>query len=165
MMDQVGLFILKTDLVAAGTLVRTGKGPDDFCAVETLSIGDEIYDPIEQRTAEINEMSCVTLDSETIRARGFSPKKLTGDLSDNPLIYGIKVPNLVARLGDSLPIRGEHELLVGTVFFAFGFERRVTVETPSCYCEFVRPSNYAFETPARRSPAMMRHDIIPSLRQ
>ncbi len=165
MMDQTGVFILKTDLVAVGTKLRTGAGVDDFCLVESLSIGDEIYDPIEHRMAEINEMSCVTLDAETIRARGFSPKKLSGDLSDNPLIYAIKVPNLVARLGDSLPIRGEFELLEGTVFFAFGFERRATVETPSCYCEFVRPSNYAFETPARRSSAMMRHDILPSLRQ
>lgn len=164
-MDQSGIFILKTDLVAAGTVLRVGRGASDFCAVESLCLGDEIFDPIADRHIEITEMACVTLDGETIRDRGFSPKKLAGDMSNNPLIYAVKVPSILTRVGPVPPIRGEYELQGGTVFFAFAFERRATVETPSTYCEFVRPSNYAFETPARRSPAMMRHEILPSLRQ
>lgn len=165
MIDQSsGIFILKADIVATGTLLRAGPDMSDFRAVEELSLGEELFDPIEDRLVEITEMACVTLDSDTLRARGFSPKLLAGDTSPRPLLYGIKVPVLYARAGYVPPIRGEYTLPEGTVFFALGFERRTVVETPSAYVEFLRANNYAFETPLRRNPAMMRDEILPSLR-
>lgn len=159
-----GIFILKLDIVAAGTLLRVGAGRDDFCPIERLAIGDEVFDPIEERLVEITEMACVTLDSETIRDRGFSPKMLAGDTSPHPLIYGVKVPVVLARGGYTPPIRGEYTLDEGTVFFALGFERRAVVETPSAFCEFVRPSAYAHESSPRRSPTVLGADTLSSLR-
>lgn len=159
-----GIFILKMDIAASGTLLRVGTGRDDFCAIENLAVGDEVFDPIEERLVEITEIACVTLDSETVRDRGFSPKALAGDTSPNPLIYAVKVPVTLAREGYTPPIRGEYTLQDGTVFFALGFERRSVVETPSAFCEFLRPSAYAFESSARRSPTVLRSDTLPHLR-
>ncbi len=150
------MFILKLDIVATGTLLRTGRRSGDFCAVESLSVGDEVYDPTEERLVEITEMACVTLDAETIRDRGFSPKQLAGDTSKSPLIYGVKVPVILTRSGYTPPIRGEYVLTEGVVFYALGFERRAIVETPTALCEFVRPSAYAFESSPRRSPSVLQ---------
>jgi hypothetical protein len=161
---SAGIFILKVDIVAAGTQLRVGASSGEFCAIEQLAIGDEVFDPIEERLVEITEMACVTLDSDTIRDRGFSPKMLAGDTSDNPLIYGVKVPVVLARSGYTPPIRGEYTLMDGTVFFALGFERRAVVETPSAFCEFVRPSAYAFESSPRRSPSVLPNEGLPNLR-
>lgn len=161
---SAGIFILKVDIVAAGTQLRVGARRAEFCAIEQLAIGDEVFDPIEERLVEITEMACVTLDSETIRDRGFSPKILAGDTSANPLLYGVKVPVVLPRSGYTPPIRGEHTLADGTVFFALGFERRTVVETPSAFCEFVRPSAYAFESSPRRSPTVLASDGLPNLR-
>lgn len=155
---NAGIFILKVDIVAAGTLLRIGRKPQDLSCIEKLSIGDEVYDPIEERLVEITEIACVTLDGDTVRDRGFSPKILPGDTSPNPLIYGVKVPVLLARGGYTPPIRGEYTLTEGMVFYALGFERRTIVETPSALCEFVRPSVYAFETTSKRSPTVVQGD-------
>lgn len=157
---SAGMFILKVDIIAAGTRLRVGRGMTDFAAVECLTIGDEVFDPIEERLVEITEVACVTLDSETIRARGFSPKTILGDTSAQPLVYAVKVPVLLARSGYVPPIRGEHVLTEGTVFFALGFERRAIVETPSSLCEFVRPSHYTIQNTPQRSPAVMRADVL-----
>lgn len=160
-MDPSGIFLLKVDLVAAGTRVRIGRGIDEFASVETLSLGDEIYDPIVGRLVEITEMACVTLDADTIRDRGFSPKKLGDDPA--AMIYAVKVPNTALRRDKVPPIRGEYELPQSVVFFAIGLEREATVETAVCYCEFVRPSNYAIDNiPKRRAP-LGRDDILSSL--
>ncbi len=161
---SAGIFILKVDIVAAGTHMRVGARRAEFCAIEQLAIGDEVFDPIEERLVEITEMACVTLDRETIRDRGFSPKILAGDTSANPLLYGVKVPVVLARSGYTPPIRGEHTLTDGTVFFALGFERRTVVETPSAFCEFVRASSYAFESSPRRSPTVLQGSDLPNLR-
>ena len=162
--DRSGIFILKADIVAAGTQLRAGFARTDFRSVEELSLGEELFDPIEERLVEITEMACVTLDPDTIRDRGFSPKLLAGDTSPRPLLFSIKAPVLLARAGYVPPIRGEYALPEGTVFFALGFERRTIVETPSAYVEFMRANNYAFETPLRRNPAILRDEILPSLR-
>ena len=162
---SAGIFILKVDIVSAGTHLRVGAKASEFCAIEHLTIGDEVFDPIEERLVEITGMACVTLDSETIRDRGFSPKILAGDTSAHPLLYGVKVPVVLARSGYTPPIRGEHTLTDGTVFFALGFERRTVVETPSALCEFVRPSAYAFESAPRRSPTVLQGGDLPNLRE
>ena len=161
---SAGIFVLKLDIVAAGTLLRVGSGISEFCPVEQLTIGDELYDPVEERLVEITEIACVTLDNDTIRDRGFSPKLMAGESGASPLIYGVKVPVVLARNGYTPPIRGEHSLEEGTVFFALGFERRAIVETPAALCEFVRPSAYAFESSPRRSPTVLGADTLSSLR-
>lgn len=162
--DTAGIFILKVDIIAAGTQVRVGIETGDFCAVARLAVGDEVFDPIEERLVEITEMACVTLDVETVRDRGFSPKVLMDDPSANPLIYAVKVPLQLARGGYVPPIRGEYVLNEGTVFFALGFERRTVVETPSALCEFLRPSAYAFQSPSRSGIAQLRPDLLPQAR-
>jgi hypothetical protein len=155
---DTGLFILKVDVVAAGTLLRVGRMPRELRRVEDLSIGEDIFDPIEDRQVEITEMSCVTLDQETIRDRGFSPKILQGGHNVASLIYGVKVPVLLSRKGYVPPIRGEYPLPEALVFFAFGFERRAIIETPTALCEFVRPNAYAFESAPHRNPAMLKSE-------
>ena len=85
--------------------MRIGRGIDEFASVETLSLGDEIYDPIVGRLVEITEMACVTLGADTIRDRGFSPKKLGDDSA--AMIYAVKVPNTALRRDKVPPIRGE----------------------------------------------------------
>lgn len=162
MIDESGIFLLKVDLVAAGTKLRVGA--TEFQLVEHLSLGDEIYDPIQDRLVEITEMACVTLDRETIRDRGFSPKKLGADTAD-ALIYAVKVPTTLLRAGYTPPIRGEHHLDEGLVFFALGFERKAVVETPTSYCEFVRPSLYAIENIAGRANPPTREDSLNVLGQ
>lgn len=160
-MDSSEIFLLRVDLVAAGTKLRVGPGQDDFLCVEDFSLGDEIFDPIEGRLVEITEIACVTLDAETIRDRGFSPKKL----EDGPvaLIYAVKVPKTLARRAELSPIRGEYELPEGMVFFALGFERRAVIGTQTGYCEFMQPSNYAINNiPKRRFP-LGRDEILSSL--
>lgn len=158
---DTGHFILKVDIVAAGTLLRVGRMANDRCPVEELSVGDDVYDPIEERLVEITEMACVTLDQETIRDRGYSPKILQAGPHVLPLIYGVKVPVVLPRKGYVPPIRGEFPLPEGVVFFAFGFERRAIIETPAAMCEFVRPSAYAFESTPRRSPSVLKNDASP----
>lgn len=158
------IFVLKVDIVAAGTRLRVGYGLQDFCLVENLSVGDEVFDPIEERLVEITELACVTLDSDTIRDRGFSPKVLARDTAPNPLVYGVKVPVLLARHGYTPPIRGEYKLSEGTVFFALGFERRAIVETPSCLCEFARPSNYTIQNTPQRPASSLRSDMLSQRR-
>ena len=125
MIDESGIFLLKVDLVAAGTKLRVGAGRHEFHLVEHLSLGDEIYDPIQEKLIEITEMACVTLDRETIRDRGFSPKKL-GDDSENSLIYAVKVPKILGRTGSSLPIRGEYHLSEGLVFLPLDLSARLS---------------------------------------
>jgi hypothetical protein len=154
--DTTKIFILKVDVVASGTLLRIGRNASDLCRVEDLSIGDDVFDPVEERLVEITEIACVTLDNDTIRDRGFSPKMLGGKTSSMPLIYGVKVPVLLTRNGYTPPIRGEYTLTDGLVFYALGFERRTIVETPSALCEFVRPSLHAFESAPRRSPTVLQ---------
>jgi hypothetical protein len=161
--DSSGIFILKVDIVAAGTRLRVGSGASEFCPIEQLAIGDEVFDPIEERQVEITEMACVTLDGDTVRDRGFSPKLMGSENAPNPLIFGVKVPVMLARSGYTPPIRGEYALPEGTVFFALGFERRAVVETPSVFCEFVRPNAYAFESSPRRSPSVLRADAVPHM--
>jgi hypothetical protein len=161
--EPSGIYILKTDILAAGTQLRVGSGVADFRPIEELCLGDEVFDPIKERLVEITEMACITLDPDTIRDRGFSPKQLVGDTSPKPLLYAVKVPVMLARAGYLPPIRGEYPLPEGTVFFALGFERRTIVETPSAYCEFSRASNYAFETPLRRNAGLMRDGVLPSV--
>jgi hypothetical protein len=158
MIDESGMFLLKVDLVAAGTKLRAGSGAAEFRLVEHLSLGDEIYDPIQEKLIEITEMACVTLDFETIRDRGFSPKKLGEDTA--ALIYAVKVPKTLHRAGYTAPIRGEYHLTEGLVFFALGFERKAVVETPTTYCEFVRPSLYAIDNIAGRAKMPTREDSL-----
>lgn len=165
MMDESGIFLLKVDLVAAGTKLRVGSGQAEFRLVEHLSLGDEIYDPIQEKLIEITEMACVTLDRETIRDRGFSPKKLGEDTKAESLIYAVKVPKILARTGYTPPIRGEYHLEEGMVFFALGFERKAAVETPTTYCEFVRPSLYAIDNIAGRGKPPTREDSLNALGQ
>ncbi len=162
--EPSGIFVLKVDIVAAGTLLRVGARANDFRPVEELTLGEEVFDPIEERLIEITEMACVTLDADTVRDRGFSPKVLAGTPATHPLLYAIKVPTLVSRAGYVPPIRGEFQLPEGTVFFALGFERRAVLESPASYLEFMRASNYGLETGPRRSGAMPREEIMPSLR-
>lgn len=164
MMDESGIFLLKVDLVAAGTRLRIGAGPGEYRLVEHLSLGEEIYDPLQGKLIEITEMACVTLDSETIRDRGFSPKKLGHDTPE-PLIYAVKVPKILARTGYTPPIRGEYHLQEGMVFFALGFERKASVETPTSYCEFVRPSLYAIDNIAGRAKPPTREDSLNAMGQ
>jgi hypothetical protein len=162
--EPSGMYILKTDILAAGTQLRVGSAAVDFRAIEELCLGDEVFDPIEERLVEITEMACITLDPDTIRDRGFSPKQMVGDISPSPLLYAVKVPVMLARAGYLPPIRGEYTLPEGTVFFSLGFERRTIVETPTTYCEFIRASNYPFETPLRRTSGMMRDEALPLVR-
>lgn len=152
---NTGIFIQKVDVLATSTLLRVGRKRDDICCIEDLSVGDEIYDPTEDRHVEITEMACVTLDGETVRDRGFSPKLLQGHSGAASLIYAVKVPVVLARGGYTPPIRGEFALTEGIVFYALGFERRAIVETPAALCEFVRPSLHAFESTSRRSPSVL----------
>ena len=147
------IFILKMDIVAAGTLLRVGRGAQDFCPVELLSIGDDVFDPVEDRLVEIAEMSCLTLDDDTIRDRGYSPKRLDSEGGASALVYAVKVPTLLARHGYTPPIRREYKLPEGTVFYALSFERRTILQSPSCLCEFVRPSPYTIQTTPQRSAA------------
>lgn len=163
MIDESGIFLLKVDLVAAGTRLRVGARSSEFYPVEQLCLGDEIYDPIQEKLIEITEMACVTLDRETIRDRGFSPKKLDGDAG--ALIYALKVPKTLARSGFAPPIRGEHQLDEGLVFFALGFERKAVVETPITYCEFVRPSLYAIDNILGRGKLPSREDSLSAFGQ
>lgn len=165
MIDESGIFILKVDLVAAGTKLRIGSGIAEFRLVEHLSLGDEIYDPIQEKLIEITEMACVTLDLETIRDRGFSPKKLGEDTAAEALIYAVKVPKTLPRAGYIPPIRGEYQLTESVVFFALGFERKAIVETPTTYCEFVRPSLYAIDNIAGRAKPPTREDSLNALGQ
>lgn len=153
-----GLFVLKVDIVAAGTLLRIGGRSNDFAHIEDLSIGDDVFDPIDQRLVAITDISCVTLDSDTIRARGFSTKLLQREAQAVPLVYGVKVPSLLSRNGSNPPIRGEYGLPQALVFYALGFERRAIVETPTTLCEFVRPSFYAFESMPRRNPTLVSEE-------
>jgi hypothetical protein len=155
-----GLFILKVDIVAAGTHLRIGRRSNDLASVENLSIGDEVFDPIDQRMVEITEICCVTLDADTVHDRGYSTKLLQREAGAARLLYGVKVPILLARNGYRPPIRGEHHLDEAQVFYALGFERRAIVETPSALCEFVRPSFYAFESMPRRNPTVIVDDAI-----
>ncbi len=157
MINESEIFLLKVDLVAAGTRLRVGAA--EFRQVEHLSLGDEIYDPIQEKLIEINEMACVTLDIETIRDRGFSPKKL-GDDTPEALIYAVKVPKTTVRMGHMPPIRGEYHLSESMVFFALGFERKAVVETQTTYCEFVRPSLYAIDNIAGRAKMPTREDSL-----
>jgi hypothetical protein len=159
-----GIFILKADLLAAGTRLRVGRDVQDMRQIEQLCLGDEVFDPVEDRLSEITEIACVTLDADTIRDRGFSPKLLAGDAIRPPLLYGVKVPTVLTRAGYVPPIRGEYALPEGTVFFALGFERRTIVETPLAFVEFMRPSLYAFETPLRRNATLPRDEVLTSLR-
>ncbi len=165
MIDESGIFLLKVDLVAAGTRLRVGAGLTEFYPVEQLSLGEEIYDPIQQKLIEITEMACVTLDRETIRDRGFSPKKMGGDAGAEALIYAVKVPKTLARIGFAPPIRGEYQLDEGLVFFALGFERKAVVETPTTYCEFVRPSLYAIDNILGRGKSPSRDDSLSAFGQ
>jgi hypothetical protein len=162
-MDEQGVYLLRVDVVAAGTALRTGPGAAEFRRIEELSLGDEIYDPIQDRLVEITEMACVTLDADTIRDRGFSPKKLGEDGAG--LIYAVKVPKTLSRQGYVPPIRGEYALPEAMVFFALGFERKATVETAAHYCEFVRPSQYAIENITGRPNGMTRDAFLTSLGQ
>jgi len=162
--DAQGIFILKADLLAAGTALRVGRDSHDMRKIEDLSLGEEVFDPVEERLCEITEIACVTLDRDTIRDRGFSPKLMAGDSIRAPLLYGVKVPTVLARAGYVPPIRGEYALAEGTVFFALGFERRTIVETPIAFVEFMRPSHYAFETPLRRNATLARDEVLTSVR-
>lgn len=148
------IFILKMDVVAAGTLLRIGRGVQDFRPVESLSIGDDVFDPLEERLVEITDMSCLTLDDETIRDRGFSPKRMDQEGRAPALIYAVKVPILLARTGNAPPIRSEYKLPEGTVFYALAFERRTVLQSPTCLCEFVRPSQYTIQNTPQRSPSL-----------
>lgn len=151
-----GIFILKVDVLASGTLLRVGRSQSDLCRIEDMSIGDEVYDPIEERLVELTEIACVTLDRDTIRDRGFSPKLMAGGALNTSLVYAVKVPVLLSRGGYTPPIRGEFALDDSMVFYALGFERRTIVETTAALCEFVRPSLHAFETTSRRSTTLVQ---------
>ena len=164
-MDEQGVYLLRVDVVAAGTALRTGRAAGEFRPIEELSLGDEIYDPIQDRLVEITEMACVTLESDTIRDRGFSPKKLGEDGAGPVLIYAVKVPKTLPRQGYVPPIRGEYALPQAMVFFALGFERKATVETAARYCEFVRPSQYAIENITGRPNGLSRDAFLTSLGQ
>lgn len=151
-----GIFILKVDVLASGTRLRVGRGAADMCLIEDISIGDEVFDPIEGRLVEVTEIACVTLDNDTIRDRGFSPKRLAGGLPNSSLVYAVKVPVLLSRNGYTPPIRGEFVLDTSLVFYALGFERRAIIETDATMCEFVRPSMHAFESASRRTPSVLQ---------
>jgi hypothetical protein len=62
-------------------------------------------------------------------------------------------------------LHGEHLLDDGMVFFALGFERKAVVETPTSYCEFVRPSLYAIDNIAGRTKPPTREDSLSSFGQ
>jgi hypothetical protein len=153
---NAGIFVLKVDVLASGTQLRVGRSPADLSRIEDISIGDEVYDPIEERLVEVTEIACVTLDRDTIRDRGFSPKLLAGGSLNASLVYAVKVPVLLARNGYTPPIRGEFSLDDSMVFYALGFERRTIVETTAALCEFARPSVHAFESTSRRSPTVLQ---------
>ena len=152
---DAGIFILKVDALASGTMLRVGRHRADLSPVEDLCVGDEVYDPIEERLVEITDISCITLDSDTIRQRGLSPKLMAGGALNAALVYGVKVPTMLARNGYTPPIRGEFALSEGTVFYTLCFERRTIVETSVALCEFARPTMHAFETASRRTPSVL----------
>lgn len=160
MIDQSGSFFLKVDLIAAGTQLRVGSGQAEFRAVEDLSLGDEIYDPIQDRLIEITKMACITLDSETTRDRGFAPKRMMQNAAEDALIFAVKVPKTQMRAGVASPIRGQHHLTESCVFFSLGFERKAVVETPTTYCEFSRPNLYALDNIAGRTKLPTRDNVL-----
>jgi len=131
MTDQ-SFALLSVRMFAAGTKLRTGVAPDDFTAVEDLSAGEAIYDPIHRRFHDIADMSCGTLDCERARARGLGLYRLgpvTGSAAPVTCMIESRDLSPLRRMPqDAAP--GEAE-----VFYGLSFGGRVVVDTGAALCE------------------------------
>ncbi len=131
MTDQ-SFALLSVRMFAAGTKLRTGVAPDDYTAVEDLSAGEAIYDPINRRFHDIADMSCGTLDRERARAQGLDLYRL-GPVAGTaaPVRCMIESRDLsLVRRKSSADDSGEAD-----VFYGLHFGARVIVDTGAALCE------------------------------
>lgn len=131
MTDQ-SFALLSVRMFAAGTKLRTGVAPDDYTAVEDLSTGEAIYDPINRRFHDITDMSCGTLDRDRARAQGL-------DLYRLGPVEGAAAPvKCMIESRYLSPLRrktSDAESAEVDVFYGLSFGGRVIVDTGAALCE------------------------------
>lgn len=130
MTDQ-SFALLSVRMFAAGTKLRTGVAHDDFTAVEDLSAGEAIYDPINRRFHDIADMSCGTLDRERARVQGLDLFHLAPVASAAPPVV------CLIESRDLSPMRRKSDLVntEAEVFYGLRFGARVVVDTGTALCE------------------------------
>ncbi len=130
MTDQ-SFALLSVRMFAAGTRLRTGLAPDDFTAVEDLSAGEAIYDPINRRFHDIADMYCSTLDRERARERGLDLFRLGSVAGADPAV------TCMIESRDLSPLRRRVDLPATPleVFYGLSFGARVVVDTGTALCE------------------------------
>ncbi len=129
MTDQ-SFALLSVRMFAAGTKIRTGLAPDDYTAVEDLSAGETVYDPISRRFHDITDMYCGTLDRERARELGLDLYRLGSIAAQGePVTCMIESRDLAPQRRKPLP-QSEPE-----VFYGLSFGGRVVVDTGTALCE------------------------------
>ncbi|MBC2835652.1 hypothetical protein [Paragemmobacter straminiformis] len=130
MTDQ-SFALLSVRMLAAGTKLRTGVAPDDYTAVEELSAGEAIYDPISRRFHDISDMSCGTLDRDRARDCGL-------DLFQLGPVAGAAPPvtcMIESRNLSPIPRKSDGPNTEPTVFYRLSFGVRVVIDTGTALCE------------------------------
>lgn len=129
MTDQ-SFALLSVRMFAAGTKLRTGASPDDYTAVEELSAGESIYDPINGRFYDIADMSVGTLDRAKARAQGMDMYRIgRNGMNAAPVTCMIESRNLARPNAPQPGDEGE------AVFYGLRFGARVVVDTGAALCE------------------------------
>jgi hypothetical protein len=128
--------IVRMDLFARGTLIRTGHFDDDYTLIEDLSCGDYVYDPVRERYFDIVDCSCQTLARDTAQTAGFSVLRL--DKSSpvrGSLMFAVRGHDLSAA-GRPMLHRNRCALDEGEseVFYRLVFEGQVTLDTRVALC-------------------------------
>lgn len=133
MTDQ-SFALLSVRMFAAGTKIRTGLAPDDFTAIEELSAGETVYDPINRRFHDITDMSCGTLDRERARSRGLDMYRLGPVAGNAPAVI------CMIESRDLAPLRRKpavEDANAGetAVYYGMSFGARVVLDTGAALCE------------------------------
>lgn len=130
MTDQ-SFALLSVRMLAAGTKIRTGLHPEDYTAIEDLSAGESVYDPINRRFHDIADMSCGTLDRAQARARGMDVYRLGSVASAAaPVTCMIESRDLAPARRRAAEGEGER-----VVFYGLTFGTRVVIDTGAALCE------------------------------
>lgn len=133
-MTDLSFTFVSVRMFAAGTRLRTGIDDTDFTPVEELSPGDVIYDPVSGRFHDIADMSCGTLDRDKAREIGMELHRLGRGHSNRPVTCMIESRNL-ARGPIRAAAASHAEPALDEVFYGFGFDSRVVVDTGAALCE------------------------------
>lgn len=133
-MTDLSFTFISVRMFAAGTPVRTGIDDDDFTAVEDLSAGDAVYDPVTGRFHDILDMSCGTLDRDKAREIGLEVYRL-GKVQENRRVTCMIESRNMARgpLRDTPPAKAHP--VTDQVFYSMSFDGRVVLDTGAALCE------------------------------